>query len=70
MIIDTIGRLMTGRTVVLITHGPGWAGGADRTVLLDQGRLVLAAGCFGPCLARPGPETGSGPGARPLAAAP
>ena len=71
MIIDTIGRLMAGRTVVLITHGPGWAGGADRTVLLDQGRLVLAAGCFGAMPGpRPGPETGSGPGARPLAAAP
>ena len=47
MIIDTIGRLMAGRTVVLITHGPGWPGGADRTLTLDQGRLVLAAGCFG-----------------------
>jgi len=33
--------------VVLITHGLGWAGGADRTLLLDHGRLVLAAGCFG-----------------------
>ena len=52
MIIDTIGRLMAGRTVVLITHGPGWPGGADRTLTLDQGRLVLAAGCFG---AVPGP---------------
>ncbi len=47
MIIDSIGRLMAGRTVVLITHGPGWLGGADRTLTLDQGRLVLAAGCFG-----------------------
>ena len=75
MIIDTIGRLMIGRTVVLITHGPGWAGGADRTVLLDQGRLVLAAGCFGPVpglvpAPGPGPAAGPGPGARPLAAAP
>jgi ATP-binding cassette, subfamily C, bacterial CydD len=83
MIIDTIERLMIGRTVVLITHGPGWAGGADRTVLLDQGRLVLAAGCLGPVRglvpgsapgpgpgSEPGPEAGSGPGARPLAAAP
>lgn len=73
MIIDTIERLMIGRTVVLITHGPGWAGHADRTVLLDQGRLVLAAGCFGP-VASPGPGSGPGagpgpaPGARPLAA--
>jgi ATP-binding cassette subfamily C protein CydD len=47
MIIATIGQLMAGRTVVLITHGVGWAGGADRTLILDQGRLVLAAGCFG-----------------------
>ncbi len=56
MIIDTIERLMAGRTVLLITHGPGWRGGADRTLTLDQGRLVLAAGCFG---ALPG---GMGPG--------
>ncbi len=76
MIIDTLGRLMTGRTVVLITHGPGWAGGADRTVLLDQGRLVLAAGCLGPVVPGSGPGAGagavpgSGPGARPLAATP
>ncbi len=47
MIIDTLERLMAGRTVVLITHGPGWLGGAGRTITLDQGRLVLAAGCFG-----------------------
>jgi ATP-binding cassette, subfamily C, bacterial CydD len=47
MITDTIERLMAGRTVLLITHGLGWAGGADRTLTLDQGRLVLAAGCFG-----------------------
>jgi ATP-binding cassette subfamily C protein CydD len=67
MIIDTIERLMIGRSVVLITHGPGWAGHADRTVLLDQGRLVLAAGCLG-LVAGTGP--GSAPGARPLAATP
>ena len=47
MITSTIEQLMAGRTVVLITHGLGWAGGADRTLLLDHGRLVLAAGCFG-----------------------
>ncbi|HEY5355936.1 MAG TPA: thiol reductant ABC exporter subunit CydD [Streptosporangiaceae bacterium] len=47
MITDTIERLMAGRTVLLITHGLGWAGGADRILTLDQGRLVLAAGCFG-----------------------
>jgi ATP-binding cassette, subfamily C, bacterial CydD len=71
MIIDTIERLMIGRTVLLITHGPGWAGRADRTVLLDQGRLVLAAGCFGPVAgSEPGSGPGPGPGARPLAATP
>ena len=47
MITSTIEQLMAGRTVVLITHGLGWAGGADRTLLLDHGRLVLAARCFG-----------------------
>ena len=47
MITATIGQLMAGRTVILISHGVGWAGGADRTLILDQGRLVLAAGCFG-----------------------
>jgi ATP-binding cassette subfamily C protein CydD len=47
MITSTIEQLMAGRTVVLITHGLGWAGGADRTLQLDRGRLVLAAGCFG-----------------------
>jgi ATP-binding cassette, subfamily C, bacterial CydD len=59
MITCTIEQLMAGRTVILITHGRGWAGGADRTVTLDQGRLVLAAGCFGTM-----------PGGRPLAATP
>jgi ATP-binding cassette subfamily C protein CydD len=57
MITSTIEQLMAGRTVVLITHGLGWAGGADRTLLMDHGRLVLAAGCFGTV-----------PGGRPLAA--
>ena len=74
MIIDTIERLMAGRTVLLITHGPGWRGGADRTLTLDQGRLVLAAGCFGALPGGTGPETaaasgGTVPGGRPLAAA-
>jgi ATP-binding cassette, subfamily C, bacterial CydD len=46
-IMDTIGRLMAGRTVLLVTHRRGWAGGTSREIRLDQGRLVLAAGCFG-----------------------
>jgi len=62
VIIDTIERLMAGRTVLLITHGQGWLGGAERTITLDQGRLVLAAGCFGTV---PG---GTGHGGRALAA--
>ena len=80
MIIDTIERLMAGRTVVLITHGPGWSGGADRTLLLDRGRLVLTAVLLDQGRLRPGraavsatgacPGGDGGPGARPLAAAP
>ena len=46
-IMDTIERLMAGRTVLLVTHRMGWSGDASRTILLDQGRLVLATGCFG-----------------------
>jgi ATP-binding cassette subfamily C protein CydD len=38
--------LMARRTVVLVTHGQHWRGGADRIVTLDHGRLVLAAGCL------------------------
>ena len=65
MILDTIERLMIGRTVVLITHGPGWAGGADRTVLLDQGRRGPGRGLLRrrwPARARPGPGGRPGPG--------
>jgi ATP-binding cassette, subfamily C, bacterial CydD len=51
-IMDTIGRLMAGRTVLLVTHthGQAWStsGLAGRELRLDQGRLVLASGCFGP----------------------
>jgi ATP-binding cassette, subfamily C, bacterial CydD len=46
MIQDTIETLMDGRTVVLVTHGQGWAAGAGRVVSLDHGRIVLAAGCL------------------------
>ena len=70
MILDTIERLMIGRTVVLITHGAGWAGGADRTVLLDQGRVVLAAGCLGIMPGSvPGPGSSAGSSAGPGAEA-
>ena len=49
-IMDTIGRLMAGRTVLLVTHRQAWptSGPAGRELRLDQGRLVLASGCFGP----------------------
>ena len=49
-IMDTIGRLMAGRTVLLVTHRQAWParGLAGRELRLDQGRLVLASGCFGP----------------------
>jgi ATP-binding cassette, subfamily C, bacterial CydD len=55
-IMDTIGRLMAGRTVLLVTHRQAWAAGSaaagGRELRLDQGRLVLASGCFGPVPAR------------------
>jgi ATP-binding cassette subfamily C protein CydD len=49
-IMDTIERLMAGRTVLLVTHRQAWAAGglAGRELRLDQGRLVVASGCFGP----------------------
>jgi ATP-binding cassette subfamily C protein CydD len=39
-ILDTVETLMTGRTVVLVTHGRRWTGGASRVITLDQGKLV------------------------------
>jgi ABC-type transport system involved in cytochrome bd biosynthesis fused ATPase/permease subunit len=30
---------LAGRTVLVVSHGRGWAGGADRVIRLDQGRL-------------------------------
>jgi len=39
-------RLMAGRTAILVSHGVRWQGGADRTLTLDGGRVVLAAGCL------------------------
>ena len=41
-ILGTIETLMAGRTVVLVTHGPGWAAQADQTITLDHGRLTPA----------------------------
>ena len=45
-ILDAVERLMAGRTVILVSHGIRWPGGADRTLTLDGGRVVLAAGCM------------------------
>jgi len=41
-ILATIETLMADRTVVLVTHGPGWAGPASQTITLDHGRLTAA----------------------------
>jgi ATP-binding cassette, subfamily C, bacterial CydD len=38
-LLDAIERLMAGRTVLLVTHGQGWTGGATRVIRLDQGQL-------------------------------
>ena len=45
-ILDAVERLMAGRTAILVSHGVRWPGGADRTLTLDGGRVVLAAGCL------------------------
>jgi ATP-binding cassette, subfamily C, bacterial CydD len=45
-ILGTVERLMAGRTAILVSHGVRWHGGADRTLTLDGGRVVLAAGCL------------------------
>jgi ATP-binding cassette subfamily C protein CydD len=59
-IMDTIGRLMAGRTVLLVTHRQAWpAGGVTgRELRLDQGRLVLASGCLG-AVSEPGALVGT-----------
>jgi ATP-binding cassette, subfamily C, bacterial CydD len=47
-ILGAVDRLMAGRTVILVSHGMRWHDGADRTLTLDGGRVVLAAGCLAP----------------------
>ena len=54
---DAVGAVPAGRTVIVITHGRGPAGNADRVICLDRGRLAPAV-----------QPTGSGD--RPLAAVP
>ena len=39
-ILEVIQTLMTGRTVLLVTHRHAWQGGASRVLALDHGRLV------------------------------
>jgi ATP-binding cassette, subfamily C, bacterial CydD len=42
-ILHTIETVLAGRTVVLVTHGPGWPGtAADQTIMLDHGRVAAA----------------------------
>jgi ATP-binding cassette, subfamily C, bacterial CydD len=45
-ILAVVGTLMAGRTAILVSHGAIWRSGADRALILDGGRLVLAAGCL------------------------
>jgi ATP-binding cassette, subfamily C, bacterial CydD len=46
LVLDALETLMTGRTVILVTHGQGWAGQADRVIALDRGRVEMAVGCL------------------------
>ena len=39
-ILATIETLMADRTVVLVSHGPGWAGPAGQTITLHHGKLA------------------------------
>jgi len=39
-ILGTVDSLLADRTVVLVSHGPGWAGPASRMIALDHGRLA------------------------------
>jgi ABC-type multidrug transport system fused ATPase/permease subunit len=55
-ILATFETLQAPRTVVLVSHGPGWVGQAVRTITLDHGRLVtpeagVAAALPNPALA-------------------
>ena len=45
-ILAAVGTLMAGRTVIMVSHGAIWRTGVDRVLILDGGRLVLAAGCL------------------------
>jgi energy-coupling factor transporter ATP-binding protein EcfA2/sirohydrochlorin ferrochelatase len=43
LVVDAVDRLRLGRTVLLIAHDARLAALADRTITIDEGRLVLAA---------------------------
>jgi len=47
-ILDAVDRLMAGRTAILVSHGARWQDGADKTLTLDGGRVVPAAGRLSP----------------------
>jgi ATP-binding cassette subfamily C protein CydD len=36
--------VLADRTVILVTHGRGWAGGTGRVLSLDHGKLLSLAG--------------------------
>jgi ATP-binding cassette subfamily C protein CydD len=38
-LVRAIATALAGRTVLVVSHGRNWAGGADRVIRLDQGRL-------------------------------
>ena len=40
---ETIAALPASRTVIVVTHDTGWAGGTGRVIRLDRGRLVRGA---------------------------
>ena len=42
-ILATIETLMAHRTVVLVSHGPGWAGPAGQAITLHHGRMPAVA---------------------------
>jgi len=42
-VMEVLGTLMAGRTVLLVTHRHGWHGGAGRVLGLHEGRLLSAA---------------------------
>jgi ABC-type multidrug transport system fused ATPase/permease subunit len=51
-VLATVETLMAHRTVILVSHGPGWAGPAGHTITLHHGKLAgQAAAAPGQALA-------------------